>query len=95
MSDLSQLVSDPNLTAQLIDLHKFVGLTGAPVIEQAVQYLKEQWGLSTKLAPVAALLLGVFFNMALAVYLGLSLPDAVVLGAATGLLASGWHVVSH
>ena len=94
MSDLSQLLSDPNFTGQLIDLHKFVGLAGAPAVEQFVQYLKEQWALPTKLAALAALVIGILLNVALSVYFGLSVSDAVVVGAATGLLSSGWHVIS-
>jgi hypothetical protein len=99
MQELTQLVSDPNVCTQLqslqsLDLQKYIGLAGAPVVEQAVQYLKEQWGLSTKLAPLASLGLGVAINVGLSMYLGLSLADAISLGAATGLLASGWYVVT-
>jgi hypothetical protein len=95
MNDLTQLLTDPTLCSQLqtLDLTKFVGVAGAPAIEQGVQYLKEQWALPTKLAPVAAIGLGVVLNVGLSLWLGLSLVDAVGLGAATGLLASGWHLV--
>ena len=97
MSDLTQLVTDPTLCTQLQTFNPamFVGLAGAPAIEQAVQYLKEQWALSTKLAPVASVLLGIALNVGLAMYLGLSVSEAVGMGAATGLLASGWHIVNH
>src|SRR5262245_29738801 len=96
MENLFQQLNDPTLCAQLqaFDPHKLVGLAGAPAIQQAIEYLKYQWGLSTKLAPLTAIVLGVALNAALAAWFGLSLTDAVALGAATGLLASGWHVVS-
>jgi hypothetical protein len=95
MTDITQLLTDPTLCSQLqtLDLTKFVGVAGAPAIEQAVQYLKEQWALPTKLAPVAALGLGVLVNVGLSLWLGVSVLDAVSIGAVTGLLASGWHVV--
>jgi hypothetical protein len=96
MNDILQTLTDPNVCAQLqsFEPSKFVGLAGAPAIEQAVQYLKEQWALSTKLAPLAAIGLGIALNAALSAYLGLSLTDAVSMGAATGLLASGWYIVT-
>ncbi|MDQ5853870.1 MAG: hypothetical protein M3380_17755 [Chloroflexota bacterium] len=52
MSDLTQLITDPALCAQLqtFDPTKYVGMAGAPAVEQIVQYAKEQWGISTKFA---------------------------------------------
>src|SRR5690242_15192635 len=95
MTDITQVLTDPNLCAQLqtLTLTKFTGLAGAPAIAQAVQYLKEQWGLPTRLAPIAALGLGIAVNVGIAAYMGLSLTDAIALGAATGLLSSGWHII--
>ena len=95
MSDLTQLINDPALCAQLQTFNPamFVGLAGAPAIEQAVQYLKEQWALSTKLAPIAAILLGIATNVGLAVYLDMSLGQAALIGALTGAAASGIHIV--
>ncbi len=96
MSDLTQLVSDPAFCAQLqtFDPRQFIGLSGAPFIEQSVQYFKEQWALPTKLAPLAALILGVGINVGISSWLGLPVTDAVGVGAVTGLFASGWHMVS-
>lgn len=95
MNNLLQTLTDPTLCTQLqtFDPHKLVGLAGAPAIQQVVQYLKEQWGLPVKFAPVAALGLGIALNSILAFWLGLSLLDAVELGAVTGFLASGWHLI--
>lgn len=94
MNEIMQTLTDPTICSQSLDLSKYVGLAGAPAVEQAVQYLKEQWALSPKLAPLAAIGLGIVLNLGLAAYLGLSLSDSVGLGAATGLLASGWYVVT-
>ncbi len=95
MSDLTQLLSDPTLCAQVQAFNPamFVGLSGAPAIEQGVQYLKEQWALSTKLAPVAALVLGIAINVGLAAYLGTPIELALLIGAVTGAAASGIHSV--
>ena len=97
MSDITQFINDPALCAQLqsFDPQQFVGLAGAPFVEQAVQYFKEQWALPSKLAPVASLAIGVALNVGLAAWLGLSVTDAVSVGLATGFVASGWHIVSH
>lgn len=99
MNDLTQLITDPNVCTQLqqlqgVDLTKFVGLAGAPAVEQAVQYLKEQWALSTKFAPLASVGLGIALNLGLAAYLGTSLVDGIAIGAATGAAASFWYVMS-
>jgi hypothetical protein len=97
--DVTQIITDPNLCTQVqalqgINPTQFVGLAGAPAVEQAVQYLKEQWALPTKMAPLASVGLGVLLNIGLAAYLGTSLIDGVALGAATGVAASFWYVMS-
>ena len=95
MSDLTQLINDPALCAQLQSFNPamFVGLAGAPAVEQAVQYFKEHWALSSKLSPIAAVLLGVAVNVGLAAYLGTPIQSALLIGAATGAAASGIHIV--
>ncbi len=97
MSDLTQLITDPALCAQLqtLDPHQFIGVAGAPLVERFVQYFKEQWGVSTSLAPLLSLTFGVLLNVGLASWLGLSLSDAATIGLATGFVASGWHVINH
>jgi len=87
-------MNDPMTQLQLFNLTQYAGIAGAPAIEQAVQYLKEQWKLPVKLAPVAALVLGVLLNVAIAAYVGNSLQDAVLIGLMTGAAASSWYIVS-
>ncbi len=97
MTDITQILTDPALCSQLqtFDPHKLVGLAGAPAVEQAVQYLKDQWGLSSRLASLAAIGLGVLLNLGIAYWLGLSMVDAVVMGMVTGAAASGVHIVKN
>lgn len=83
-----------------IDPRLFAPLLTAPGIEQAVQYLKNQWSLPTKLAPWAALLVGVIFSDAFAVYMAkfagsqLDLLNATLIGLGTGFLTSTWHEIT-
>lgn len=91
--ELLQTAGEQPLDYIIRHLTKFVGVAGAPAIEQAVQYLKEQWALPTKLAAVAALGLGALVNIALSWWFGMSIVDAVEIGAVTGLVASSWHIV--
>jgi hypothetical protein len=82
---------DPNLQFNLV---QFAGVSGAPMIQQAVQYLKTEWKMPTVLAPFAAVTLGILFNSSLAVWLSASLHNAVVVGLLTGFFASGWHEIA-
>lgn len=75
------------------NLVQFVGLSGAPTIQQAVQYLRDQWKLPTYLAPFTAVLFGMLMNVGLAWYLHSDLTQGVLVGALTGLFASGWHEI--
>lgn len=74
-----------------IDFTQFVGLTGVPLLEQAVQYLKNEWGMPAYLAPLAALLGGVILNDGLAFYLHFSLLMGLYVGLFTGFSTSFWH----
>jgi hypothetical protein len=87
-------VFDPATQLQAISLVQFAGLTLAPTIERVVQYLKENWAVSSKLAPLAAIILGMLANWPLALLPEVSLGDSLVKGLFTGLLASGWYVMS-
>jgi enoyl-CoA hydratase/carnithine racemase len=77
-----------------MDLHSFVGLAGAPMIERFVEYLKVEWKLSTYLSPVVALVTGLFLNEALAVYFHTDFVTALFVGLFTGMTASGWHEIT-
>lgn len=100
MTDLTQLLTDPNVQQAVcaqwaaFDPVKLTGISGAPAIQQAVQYLKTQWGLPVTVAPVAAIGLGMVLNVAIAGAVGLTFVQALGIGAVTGLVASGWHVVT-
>jgi hypothetical protein len=75
------------------DLWQFVGITGAPQIERFVEYLKVEWKLPTYIAPLAAILAGVGFNVGLAFFLQNSVGAGAMLGLLTGFAASGWHEI--
>lgn len=77
------------------DVRTLMGLSGLTFIEAFVKYLQNQWKLpTTGMLPVlASLISGVLLNLMLAIYLHLDLSSAVVTGAFTGVLASGWHQV--
>ena len=79
---------------EAFNLSSLVGVTGAPVIEQGVEYLKEQWGLPAKLAALAAVALGVILNIALGFYFHFGLVNSIMTGLLTGFVASGWHEIS-
>lgn len=76
------------------NLVQFVGLAGAPTIQQLVEYLKTEWKLPTYLAPLAAVVLGMIVNVALAAYFGADLRSGILMGILTGGFASGWHEVA-
>ena len=75
-----------------IDLQAFYGVTGAPLIEGFVEYLKDQWRVSPQLAPVAAFVSAIIWNLILGiVLLGADWKSAVMAGILTALLATGYH----
>ena len=100
MTDLTQILTDPNVQQAVcaqwaaFDPTKLAGLSGGPFIEQAVQYLRNQWALPVTFAPLVAVGLGMVLNVAIANAVGLTFVQALGLGALTGLVASGWHIIS-
>jgi hypothetical protein len=100
MIDLTQFLTDPNVQQAVcaqwaaFDPTKFAGMSSAPFIERAVQYLRDQWNLSVTFAPLVAVGLGMVINVLIAGSVGLGFVQALGIGALTGLLASGWHVVA-
>lgn len=78
----------------VFNLTQYIGLSGVPMIERFVEYLKVEWKLPTYLAPVAATASGVMLNVGLAAYLSLPMANAVAFGFFTGLFSAGWHEIA-
>lgn len=73
-------------------LQGLAGLAGAPVVIALVQVAKPYLG-DQRLWPIAAIALGIGWNLALAAVLGQPLQTAAVLGMLTGLLSTGfWSI---
>lgn len=75
-------------------LKQFSGLTGVPLVEQVVQYLKMEWRMPSYLAPLAALAAGVGVNVGLAHLFNTDLLVSVYVGLFTGFSSSFWHEMS-
>jgi hypothetical protein len=75
------------------DFHTLVGTGGLTIIESFVQYLKDQWSLPGKLAPLAAIVAGIGLNEVAAYSLHMDLLSALYVGVATGVASSFWHEV--
>lgn len=77
-----------------LDPTQFIGLTGVPLVEQVVQYLKDEWRMPSYLAPLAALAVGVALNVAIGHYMGTDFLTNVCVGLFTGFSSSFWHEMS-
>ena len=75
-------------------LQPFIGLMGAPIIQQFVEFLKVQFRLPIYLTPWAALFSAILFNEIAALYLQQSTLDAFIIGIFSGFLACGWHEIT-
>ena len=77
-------------------MQNLIGLSGAIVVREVVELVKPLWD-DTKLNGiydvVAAVVVGILLNAALAVSLGNSLPVAVGVGVVTGFVASVWNKI--
>jgi hypothetical protein len=73
------------------DPKTLVGLSGIMVVESATQYFRDQWNLPKRLSPFAAILIGVVFNILLALALNNDVVSSVYTGLITGALSSVWH----
>ncbi len=71
------------------ELQALVGLAGAPVVAALVSAFVKPFMADARFYPAAAVVLGVAFNLALAVVLALPLVPAGILGVLAGLAASG------
>lgn len=74
-----------------LDLTPFIGLTGIPVIEQVVQYLRDSGILPPYITPFMALIIGVVLNVLLAWQLHVDLLTGFEVGLIAGFGASVWH----
>lgn len=72
-------------------LQPFIGLAGGPVIQQFVQFLKDQFRLPIYWTPVASILSAIIFNVLAATYLHQSLLNGFIIGIFSGFFACGWH----
>lgn len=76
------------------NLNQFIGLAAAPTIERFVEYLKREWKLPTYLTAPVSVLTGILINVGLATYFSVDFKTALLIGAFTGLFASGWHEIA-
>lgn len=79
------------LASSGFDARSLVGLSGAPTIESFVNYLKDQWRLTPRLAPIASMLAAISLNMGLGILFNSGIYSSLVTGLCTGFLASGWY----
>ena len=71
----------------------YVGLAGVTMVEQFVEYLKDQWQMPGKFAPLAATGFSVLLNVLLAAYMGTNLATGALVGFFAGFLTSAWHEI--
>lgn len=93
MNDLTQLLNDPTLCTQLqaSGLLNYVGVALFPVVTQLVEYFKNQWPVTKRIAPVLSQLLGVVTNIGMGSVAGLPVTQSVLLGVVTGLLSNIYY----
>jgi len=73
-----------------VDIKELVGLAGAPIVQALTELIKNTFpALESRWFPAISLIWGIILNVALAAILTTSIPVAIVVGVATGLLASG------
>ncbi|HEX5417739.1 MAG TPA: hypothetical protein VFZ25_18940 [Chloroflexota bacterium] len=78
-----------------MDPQSFYGLAGVPLVVALVQLVKvSEPALPEHYWPAVALLVGVVFNVGLALAMGTGLAAAVLVGVVTGLSASGLYSYS-
>jgi hypothetical protein len=67
------------------------GIGTAPVIEQIIEYMKGEWGIPSKFAPIIAIVLAIGINGIIGVLLGWEPRSVVAIGLLTGFTANAWH----
>lgn len=71
------------------------GLAGVATIQQVVQFIRVEFfrlnKVSSYLAPLFALAVGIVINVAIAFITHNSWVDGVMIGVLAGAAASGWH----
>jgi len=75
-------------------LQSVFGLAGAPLVMSLVTITIKPFVPDSRWYPVAALVFGIAWNVALAYGFGLALNTSVVLGVVTGLAAAGVYSAS-
>lgn len=79
--------------ASSFDPSILIGLGTAPALETIVQFLKEYWSLPSKLAPIAAIVLGIGINAIIGYLLNWDVKSILAIGIISGAGASGWHQI--
>lgn len=74
-----------------MDLTLIAGIGTAPVITQVVQYAKEEWKLSSKLAPILSLILGIGLNAIIGYLLTWDVRAILATGILNGFIANVWY----
>lgn len=69
----------------------FIGLAGAPVITGLVEVFVKPFITDDRFYPVAAVLLGLIWNVGIAVSTNTDIVLSVLVGIATGLAAAGFY----
>ena len=76
------------------DLSQYIGLSGIPLVEQVVQYFKNELRMPAYLAPIVALVVAVGLNVGIAEAAHTNLLTGIEIGLLTGFGSSFWHEVS-
>lgn len=75
----------------IFDIRSLLGLSGVPFVESIVNYLKYQWRLSPRMAPLAAHLVGLIWNIGIGALYGVDIRSGIIAGLLTGFGASVWY----
>lgn len=78
----------------MTDLQGVVGLAGAPVVAALVEAVVKPFVSDKRVYPVSALILGIVWNVGLALIMDTAVAPAAVLGVLSGLSASGLYSAS-
>jgi hypothetical protein len=73
------------------DPRTLIGISGTPLLESFVQFLKDEWELPGRWAPMAAIAFGICLNLLLALFFHNDILSSVYAGLFTALLSSVWH----
>jgi hypothetical protein len=93
MQPVIEIVQQHSPIISGFDVRQIVGLGGMTFIEAFVKYLQRQWGVPTKgiIPVIVTMVCGIGLNLAIAAYLHMDMTNALIVGAFTGVSASGYH----